>query len=927
MRVEWGGVEYPAVLDPVWTSTASLAQSRGNMPSCVMESGRALVAGGRVCAGGTCTGIKSTEVFDPATETWALAGDLTSTRDRYSLVVVPGKGPLAISGDDGEINSTDVLLFSEATGQWSTVAPLQNPRADYSAVLLADKKTVVVLGGVNVSGDIPQPQVEIYDAQADSWSSGGTLVQARYWAGAGLMPDGKILLTGGTTCSNCGPMPLAEIYDPVTKTSTAAPNMGTARLGHGSVVTSVQGAPAVLVFGGGTNKAEYFEPTSKTWKAIGNMSENRAFFASLLRPDGSVLVAGGGNFPFFQAIKGVERLDPQTLTWSKAAPMGIARALSGFAQLADNRVLVAGGISGSILNSGNTTATAELFQPSAVAEPCLSAGDCLSGFCVDGVCCDTACNGPCQACTALKKGGGADGSCGPVAADTDPDEECATQDKSTCGTSGACDGQGACARYPVNTPCGPATCTDGVSTGLLCDAAHQCQQQVVSCAPFLCESTTACSASCQVDLECVAGAHCDGKVCKGDLAQGAACSRNSECASGFCADGVCCNSACEGTCQACKGSLKEGGGADGLCGPALASTDPHNDCDPEPEASCDKNGFCDGKGACAVYAAGTPCQAPTCASDVQGVRVDVFACDGSGTCKAGDALPCEAFGCEQGACKTSCGADSDCAPRSYCDEGACFFQKDLGALCQEARECLSGSCVDGVCCNSACEGQCEACDVPKALGLCVPVSGAPHGAREACAAGPEGKPCEQRSCDGVERSSCEGLAGLTVSCRAPSCADGVATPEGLCDGKGGCTEPEPIRCEPFVCQGDACASTCASDADCSEKFRCDLAKGDCVPRTGAYCEDESTLINPDGSKTSCAPYACEGSACETRCSSVKDCALPNICDEATRTCIPAVANASDNAGCQASPGPAGAPWLWLLALVPALRRRRPDARR
>jgi hypothetical protein len=100
-----------------------------------------------------------------------------------------------------------------------------------------------------------------------------------------------------------------------------------------------------------------------------------------------------------------------------------------------------------------------------------------------------------------------------------------------------------------------------------------------------------------------------------------------------------------------------------------------------------------------------------------------------------------------------------------------------------------------------------------------------------------------------------------------------------------------------------------------------VVKGDCVPRTGASCQDASTLMNPDGTTTDCAPYACEGSSCKTQCSSVKDCALPNVCDDATRTCVLAQPNPSDEAGCSAAPGRRGSGAAALLLALALLRRR------
>src|SRR5262249_30765776 len=57
-------------------------------------------------------------------------------------------------------------------------------------------------------------------------------------------------------------------------------------------------------------------------------------------------------------------------------------------------------------------------------QPCAQGADCVTGNCVDGVCCNGPCTSICQACSAAKKGSGSDGTCGPIALNTDPDNEC-----------------------------------------------------------------------------------------------------------------------------------------------------------------------------------------------------------------------------------------------------------------------------------------------------------------------------------------------------------------------------------------------------------------------------------------------------------------------------------------------------------------------
>ena len=80
------------------------------------------------------------------------------------------------------------------------------------------------------------------------------------------------------------------------------------------------------------------------------------------------------------------------------------------------------------------------------------------------------------------------------------------------------------------------------------------------------------------------------------------------------------------------------------------------------------------------------------------------------------------------------------------------FSLDVGNPCGTASDCQSGYCSDGVCCNSACDGNCDVCSA--ALGAVV------DGTCTVAAAAYAGRPICASSCDG-QSASCPivGTAG------------------------------------------------------------------------------------------------------------------------------------------------------------------------
>lgn len=928
VRVSWDHLELarPVWLDPGWTTTDSMGQSRVYHTATLLSSGRVLVTGGSTCNPG-CTDppiLATAELYDPATETWATTAPMQKTRQFHAAVVLQDGRALITGGyvDLVEGYTASCETYDEGTGNWTSVGNMAVGRSGHILTVM-DAGQVLVAGGSNDMGATTNAQR--FQPSSNTWlNNASSMGVARNNPVAVRVSGNRTLVVGGA-------FPLsAETFDASDGTWAAT---GTPSIDRGSPTLSKLDDGRVAMVAGFQAPSnvdlptDVWDPSSGTWTLqTSTMNLGRAFTAAVTLPNGRVLVMPGAAFAF---VASTEVWDPLTDSWHEAGSGAVARRNVSATLLADGRALLVGGIESP---GPDRTNLAEVFELGADGEVCTLGGTCFSGFCVDGVCCDTACDRLCEGCTSALKGSGADGSCGPVADGTDPETECSDQGVASCGRDGQCDGAGACRLYAMGAPCTAQSCSGTVHTlADTCDGTGSCLDNgSESCAPYRCDGAAGdCRTSCSDDDQCTSDAFCAAdNSCTPKLGTGQACKEARWCASGFCVQDTCCDSACDGTCQSCTANTKTSG-PDGECGAAADGLDPQDDCVDDGAASCDRDGTCDGAGACRLYSNGTVCGETTCIGNTQ----VGFACDGAGTCDPGANTDCGLYQCSAGMCPTSCDDDSVCVVDAYCDEmqRECRGKGANGTPCADGRTCLSGFCVDGVCCTSSCAGQCEACDVVTAPGICTPVTGAPHGDRPSCPGADSEDPCGARICSGSESTtSCEGYVGLEVECRPASCAGGVETRRARCNGTGVCPDSKTRQCEPFVCSETSCLESCSTDDDCVDDTRCDAASGRCV--TGGSCDGNYTITFPEGRVEICAPYRCDAAGnCINACNETSDCIDGYVCDTALGqgTCVVPTAAASESsqdAGCGCSvPNSSRLPrpwWLLLPLIVGASRRMR-----
>ena len=195
-----------------------------------------------------------------------------------------------------------------------------------------------------------------------SGAGGGSLATARSGARAVLLPDGTVLVEGGTPAAGAN-LSSAERYSPASNAWAPAGSMATGRAAHSATLLPTGRVLVAGGFGGSPTQtilksAELYDPGANAWSAAADMGSIREDHSATLLPAGKVLVAGG--IGLTNGLKTTEIYDPATNAWAPAAPMTTGRYSHTATRLRGGRVLVVGGNDA----TNHPTATAETYTPS-----------------------------------------------------------------------------------------------------------------------------------------------------------------------------------------------------------------------------------------------------------------------------------------------------------------------------------------------------------------------------------------------------------------------------------------------------------------------------------------------------------------------------------------------------------------------------------
>jgi N-acetylneuraminic acid mutarotase len=361
----------------VTASALALNTSRYQHSSTLLNNGTVLIAGGVSCASaGSCTYLNSAELYNPNMGTITYTGSLAVARAAPAVLLGNGKVLLAggyncdANGNCASLKSAEI--YDPNSNSFSSAGDMTIDRYGHTMTLLANGK-VLIAGGETCSSSTSctaLSSAELYDPVAGSFTGIVPLNAARFNASAAFMPDsGKVLIVGGFNGSTYPAA--AELYDPVAGTFSTSGSLNTPRAN--ATATWLENSGDMVLIAGGSTCNSPGCPTASTeyyqngyFYFLGDMTVPRLNQTATVLTNGQLYLAGGFDSCVSSCVSDAtsELYNPQTYSFTSSQALTIGRSGHTATLLTDGSLLLIGGI-----NNGVTLASTDSYQPSSLALP------------------------------------------------------------------------------------------------------------------------------------------------------------------------------------------------------------------------------------------------------------------------------------------------------------------------------------------------------------------------------------------------------------------------------------------------------------------------------------------------------------------------------------------------------------------------------
>lgn len=161
--------------------------------------------------------LASAELFDPTSGTWKPTGSMSQERQNHTVALLRDGKVLIAGGKNGNAGGkksfASAEIYDPQTEKWAATGFMAQDRSQFTAVLLADGR-VLVVGGASWPFGIARDSAEIYDPKLGTWGPTGKMAASRWNHRAVLLPSRQVLVVGG--CNSFGRKHLSsvELYTP-----------------------------------------------------------------------------------------------------------------------------------------------------------------------------------------------------------------------------------------------------------------------------------------------------------------------------------------------------------------------------------------------------------------------------------------------------------------------------------------------------------------------------------------------------------------------------------------------------------------------------------------------------------------------------------------------------------------------------------------